>query len=86
MEMAKAESKEKTKQATAIAQIKSSAMWSNMNKFLRNEDNMMTNFVCYVGAAAAGLIVFYKVTKVVTEHAQAQMAKPKLSEFFFNLN
>ena len=79
MEMAKAESKEKTKQATVIVQIKSSAMWTNMNKFLRNEDNMMTNFVCY--AAAAGLIVFYKVTKVVTEHAQAQMAKPKLSEF-----
>jgi len=78
MEMAKAESKEKTKQATAIAQIKSSAMWQNMNRFLRNEDNMMTNFVCYVGAATAGLIVFYKVTKVVTEHAQAQMAKPKL--------
>lgn len=78
MEMSRAELKEKKKENEAIAEIKSRNMWKMWTRLFKNEDNMMGNAAFYGGVTAAGLIVIYKVAKVAAQHAQTQLAKPKL--------
>ena len=79
MEMSRAEGKEKRKAEKAIAEIQSKFKWELWTRLLKNEDNMMGNAAYYGGITAAGLFVIYRAAKVVAQHAQAQLAKPKLS-------
>ena len=82
--MSRAELKEKKKENEAIAEIKSRNMWKMWTRLFKNEDNMMGNAAFYGGVTAAGLIVIYKVAKVAAQHAQTQLAKPKLSKLIEN--